>query len=125
MGYVTSKVTIVQTMARARIQAERAAAVWENADMNDLPRVNAPGLKVWRAVLLELLRRERDSEGEPSVAALARAAGKSEAQARDHLESMASASFIEMDIQRGPRGSDVRLTSLGRLVARILEMPIT
>lgn len=90
--------------------------------MSDLPRVNAPGLKVWRAVLLELLRREREGEGAPSVMALARAAGKSDTQAKDHLSAMARAGMIDWDIHLGRRGTDVRLTSLGRLVARLLEV---
>lgn len=95
--------------------------------MSDLPRVNAPGLRVWRAVLLELLRREqlpiRERQAAPplSISFLARLAGKSVSQVKTHVETMASAKFVEVDVQMGPQGADIKLTGLGRLVARILK----
>lgn len=94
--------------------------------MTTLPRVNAPGLRVWRAVLLELLRREqlapreRDAAPAMSISFLARLTGKSDSQIKVHLESMAMARFIDVDIRKGPQGADIRLTGLGRLAARLL-----
>lgn len=95
--------------------------------MSKLPTVHKPGLRVWRAILLELLRRERLPAREQreasalSIAALARLTGKSDSRIRDHLESLERARFIEMDVQKGPQGADIGLTSLGRLVARLVE----
>lgn len=90
--------------------------------MNDLPRVNAPGLRVWRAVLLELLRRERDGEGAPSILALAKVAQKSDTQTKDHLAVMADIGLVVLELRMGQYGSDVALTPLGRLVARLVEV---
>ena len=90
--------------------------------MSDLPTVHKPGLWVWRAILLELLRREAAGEKPASVAALSRAAGKSRRQAGNHVAAMEQAKLIEWDSRLGHHGSEVRLTPLGRLVARILSV---
>lgn len=90
--------------------------------MTTLPTVHKPGLRVWRSILLELLRLERAGEAPPSVMALAKAAGKSDTQTKDHLAAMCSGGMIDWDVHLGRHGSDVRLTSLGRLVARLLEV---
>lgn len=87
--------------------------------MSDLPRVHAPGLKVWRAVLLELLRRERGKERPASVADLARAAGKDQSLTSRYLATMEDAHFINFKSITGRHGAEVTLTDLGRLVARI------
>lgn len=90
--------------------------------MSKLPTVHKPGLRVWRAILLELLRREREREAPPSVAALARAAGKSRPRIRDQLASLEQLGFVDWDSQLGHHGSDIRLTELGRLVARLVAV---
>lgn len=90
--------------------------------MTTLPTVHKPGLRVWRAILLELLRRERAGEGAPSILALAKAVEKSDRQAKDHLDAMAQAGLVALESRMGHHGSDVTLTHLGRLVARLLEV---
>lgn len=112
----------MQTATRARARLERVAAVWENAGMSDLPRVHATGLITWCAILLELLRRERDGEGSSSVLGLSKAIGKSDRQTKEHLSAMARAGMVTVVSQMGYHGSEVSLTELGRLVARIAEV---
>lgn len=90
--------------------------------MTTLPRVNAPGLRVWRAVLLELLRRERAGEAPPSVLALSHAVGRAHHSTNNQLRAMRSTGLVAYEQQMGPSGADIRLTELGRLVARLLTV---
>lgn len=124
MGSVESGWRTVQTATRARARLERVAAVWENAGMSDLPRVHAPSLPVWRRVLLELLRRERDGERPPSIQALGAFSKRSRPQTREHIEAMQQVGLVELTTLYGHHGSDVKLTGLGRLIARLLEAPL-